>query len=1583
MYGVAGATMKTRAFHSLGQWLRAVTLGLSAASAAFMAVAQSNAPITTGLTVTLPNGYANINAQDMRLMTTAGEVRWVRMWDGQEWKFQPQWESLSQSWKNLTGSQSADTTAGTVSGGGNGSANGGSNVALTSAGGGGGAGGGCWVWVDEDWQPSVGSVLIGGIPEAGPMLPARTTPFNRVMGEDASDYPPVQRVSVDFGSLCAGSSLSGGSSFQDAEGIRRMNELYLGSSGRYAFNNRTSLEKRAVQQLPSGSAASLYAQLGTGRITLNPSTNAKGFRWLDRAGDWIDYNTQGQVVAYGDRNNNMVWMVRDGSGILRGVVDANGRVLFSLHYKGELLAEIRDYPAADISGDLPSRSVKYEYDDKNRLVKVVDVRGNTMQYAYDAGNHITQVTDPEGRVEQLVYSGDTVKQRTAPDGAVTDYVFDYDDVNKQFLAKVTGPETEAGRRVEDFTYNRAGKLVRRIVNGRTEEEVQHDTGSRTKISVNARGFVTRTTRNEFDQVVEVVLPDGTARRASYSPVHLGIDEEVDEVGTKTQYFQDAKGNLLRTVEAVGTADERTTEFSWSSTGQLIQVKQKGRVEKTGAVTEDATWVIDRDDQGQIQQTTDPEGNVLRYQYDRSGNLIRLIDARGNVTRYELDAAGLVTAITDGAARTRRYQRDKLGNVTLATDARGQQVSATYDAVNRRLDLVNAVGGIQKVRYNAQGLPIKEIDEDGRATLAEFDNFLRITKQIDGLGHVTTFSYALPDGSDTGGVGALFDPTEARYPTFTHRQRYDALERPTTQTLLNPNRLRTEGLVSNTTYDKRGMVVSETDANGKTRGFQYNALGQLTQATDSLGNKTFAVYDVRGNLIQITDTNGNVNKFVFDRNNRMVREILPLGQTTQYEYDAAGNLIRKVDANGHQTDYTLDGVNRLTEVKQTKSGGGLVRTTRYTWDEEDHLTAWTDTDHSLNQVSSAALTYDAAGRKTEEAVTYPGGTTLSYRYAYSPAGYVTRVTWADGTAIDYAYSGHGQLQTVSIPGEGTISVSEYKWVEPTKITLPGGSSQERTVDGLLFLEELKVKSPSQQTVLSVSNTWGKVQELKAQSRSDTAGVTTTRSSNFSYDDETRLVEANADSGGVFGTDTERFTLDGVGNRVAHSKVSGSWIYDANNRLTRIGDGSCGQSGVTCYAYDQAGNLTQKQTASRTLQYRYDTQNRLVLVQESTGNLIARYGYDPLDRRIWKEQFRDRDGQALSQALRTYYLYAEEGLLAEATQPITLQQDGSVVAGSAPQVTTQYGFRPGSDWGTEPLFIKTMNSNGQFSFGYFHHNQIHTPLQATDAAGNIIWSAAYNVFGKVDITTPLATEKKATIDVNIRFSGQYEDGETGLYYNFRRYYDPETGRYIQSDPIGLAGGVNTYAYVNGNPLTYVDPYGLFGWADMPALPDWLVDGVAGFGDDISFGLTRVVRRGLDIGSVNYCSAGYKVGTAAGMAWGLAWGGATVGRHSLNVGFKKFFKDSRTYPTVQAIWSRSVGGYKGKYDLHHWFTPQSAGGTSAGWNLVPVTPRFNRAMSNGGRLFSAFKFVMLGAHTGAISTFPVAAILNDNPECECENK
>jgi RHS repeat-associated protein len=108
-------------------------------------------------------------------------------------------------------------------------------------------------------------------------------------------------------------------------------------------------------------------------------------------------------------------------------------------------------------------------------------------------------------------------------------------------------------------------------------------------------------------------------------------------------------------------------------------------------------------------------------------------------------------------------------------------------------------------------------------------------------------------------------------------------------------------------------------------------------------------------------------------------------------------------------------------------------------------------------------------------------------------------------------------------------------------------------------------------------------------------------------------------------------------------------------------------------------------------------------------------------------------------------------------------------------------------------------------YFHNDHLGTSQAMTDENQNIVWQAAYKPFGGVSIVT-------ASIENNLRFPGQYFDAESGLYYNFFRDYDPGIGRYVQSDPIGLRGGFNTYGYVGGNPIIWIDPNGLVRWGDL---------------------------------------------------------------------------------------------------------------------------------------------------------------------------
>ncbi|MFV3383806.1 RHS repeat domain-containing protein, partial [Pseudomonas sp. NY15354] len=102
-------------------------------------------------------------------------------------------------------------------------------------------------------------------------------------------------------------------------------------------------------------------------------------------------------------------------------------------------------------------------------------------------------------------------------------------------------------------------------------------------------------------------------------------------------------------------------------------------------------------------------------------------------------------------------------------------------------------------------------------------------------------------------------------------------------------------------------------------------------------------------------------------------------------------------------------------------------------------------------------------------------------------------------------------------------------------------------------------------------------------------------------------------------------------------------------------------------------------------------------------------------------------------------------------------------------------------------------------YFHTDQIGSPLELTDSEGQIVWQATYRSWGSIE---QLAVDE---IEQNLRFQGQYFDGETGLHYNTFRYYDPEMGRFVTQDPIGLQGGYNLYAYAP-NALIWIDPFGL---------------------------------------------------------------------------------------------------------------------------------------------------------------------------------
>ena len=445
---------------------------------------------------------------------------------------------------------------------------------------------------------------------------------------------------------------------------------------------------------------------------------------------------------------------------------------------------------------------------------------------------------------------------------------------------------------------------------------------------------------------------------------------------------------------------------------------------------------------------------------------------------------------------------------------------------------------------------------------------------------------------------------------------------------------------------------------------------------------------------------------------------------------------------------------------------------------DRLTGYNDGN------TTATYTYDTKQlRQIGESVTYATNGapfTLASSTAYNALGQKTSHTYPDGASYTYSYDTNNQLSTVGLPtGFGSITLNSYLWSVPTQITLPGGTVRNYSYDGLLRLKELNIKDPGQSQVLNTQYGYDTTSNIVSKASSTSSLQASADTTHYSYDTLDHL------TGATYGSTSspqanESYSYDPLANRITGSNASTNsaqgptnYSYNANNQLT--------QAGAVSYSYDTNGNTlsqTDAGNATNTRSYVYDTDNRLIEVHDAANAIIATYRYDPFGRRLSKT--------ANNQS--TYYFYSAEGLIAEAD--------------SNGQIIQSYGYAPGSTFSTNPLWTK-LTTAGTTTYYTYQNDHLGTPQKLLNQSGLTVWSATYDAFGRATI------DPASTITNNLRFPGQYADQETGLHYNWMRFYDPTTGRYVTSDPIGLRGGINTYTYVKGNPITQIDPAGLEGF------------------------------------------------------------------------------------------------------------------------------------------------------------------------------
>ncbi len=269
--------------------------------------------------------------------------------------------------------------------------------------------------------------------------------------------------------------------------------------------------------------------------------------------------------------------------------------------------------------------------------------------------------------------------------------------------------------------------------------------------------------------------------------------------------------------------------------------------------------------------------------------------------------------------------------------------------------------------------------------------------------------------------------------------------------------------------------------------------------------------------------------------------------------------------------------------------------------------------------------------------------------------------------------------------------------------------------------------------------------------------------YAYDNAYRLKSAINPT-----LDNESYTYDKVGNRLSSASTAGNWTYNNSDQLL--------STPTDTYEYTANGNtkkITPVDTTQKPSEYIYDARDRLAEVKKDNVSL-QKNRYDFQQRRIVKT----------TAGGETYFLYGETGLLAE------YQSNGDFIQG--------YGYYPNTSYTTNPVYT-LKQSGGNYQADFYHNDHLATPQKLTNSTGAVSWAMESNAFGETTIKTQ-------TTKNNLRFPGQYADSDIGLSQNYYRDYAPNLGRYIESDPIGLRGGLNVLAFTNNNPNNSVDVLGL---------------------------------------------------------------------------------------------------------------------------------------------------------------------------------
>ncbi|MFI0716434.1 DUF6531 domain-containing protein [Streptomyces inhibens] len=866
---------------------------------------------------------------------------------------------------------------------------------------------------------------------------------------------------------------------------------------------------------------------------------------------------------------------------------------------------------------------------------------------------------------------------------------------------------------------------------------------------------------------------------------------------------------LRLLNSTGTGPGITiVGYEYYSDGRLA-----GIVNSSGLPYE-----YEYDDADRITAWTDRNGQTYTYVYDESGRVIRGIGENGELSaQFHYDPTRRITTVTDSLGHPTEYHYDDQYRVTTTLDPLGNTTYTGYDALGRivsRTDEINRTTGFD---LNQHGDPVRITDPAGGTVELDYTELRQVSAIRQDGEQIAAFTY-----DRNGNLLTTTDATGAR----THRQ-----------------------------YDPQGRLTTVTDALGQSRHLQTNTAGLITAVTDALGNTARLTYDAFGRTIAFTDPLGATTRLTRRPEGEITERHHPDGTTETWTYDPEGNVTEQRDQAGALTRFTIGPFGRLTGrtlpdgeeqhfTYDTEQRLLSVSTNGATWnyryDEAGHLVGESDfngnsltyrldgADQLLETTDTAGCTttfaYDVLGQLVERRNPDDSTTTLSY----DTRGLLKQIA-SHGIALHYEYDKLGRVLTETVNGRSTTYTYDQLGRRTSRTTPTGitsnwsydANNQPTNLASTLGSLAFAYDSAGQETTRFLGNgaaltqTWDACHRLSAQSL--WAFDHTTQSADQAYTSiQERTYAYRTD--GLPSTVTDRrrgrrqFELTPAGRitRVTADNWTETYAYDALGNITQAHDTrepdttTAGEraytgsllrtAGRTSYDYDDQGRLVR--TLVRTLsgkrrewRYWWGPEDRLVRVDTpSRGSWV--YDYDPLGRRIAKRRLAQRDGQTI--AAETV-VFTWEG--AKLIEQFSTDDDGS-------RRTVTWDWEPGSwrplsqterTWATD---ADNAHSDVDERFFAIVTDLADTPSELVTTDGRVVWTAEEDLWG---------AGRGAQRACPLGRPGQYHDDETGLEYNLYRYYDPATGRYLSTDPLGVQAGPNPHAYVP-NPLYWIDPLGL---------------------------------------------------------------------------------------------------------------------------------------------------------------------------------